>query len=195
MVRVTREQASENREEIVLAAARLFAERGPNGASISDLMRGLGRTHGGFYSHFRSKEEIVVAAIKRAFEESSAKLGSASDGDAEVPICRVLESHYLEVVTEDGISGMCPSVIFAVDVSREPEGSSVREAFAAGLNELVQNLISRSTEGVTTRSRILQAIMVAVGAALLSGATLGDAVSDELLNAARGELKSLLIDT
>ncbi|CAG9249565.1 TetR/AcrR family transcriptional regulator [Paraburkholderia caribensis] len=194
MVRVTREQANENREEIVSAAAKLFAERGPNGASITDLMRGLGRTHGGFYSHFGSKEEIVVAAIKRAFEESSAKL-DASDGDAEVPICRVLESHYLEVFTEGGISGMCPSVIFAVDVNREPEGSSVREAFATGLNGLVQNLISRSTEGDTTRSRLLQALMVAVGAALLSGATLGDAISDELLNAARRELKSLLADT
>lgn len=62
---------------------------------------------------------------------------------------------------------------------------------SAGLNGPILNLISRLTEGTAARDHLLQALMVAVGTALLSGATLGDAISDEVLNAAKGELQSL----
>src|SRR4051794_14162811 len=51
-MRVTREQATQNRERIIETAARLFRERGFEGIGVADLMKEAGLTHGGFYGHF-----------------------------------------------------------------------------------------------------------------------------------------------
>jgi TetR/AcrR family transcriptional repressor of nem operon len=65
-MRVTREQAAENRERIVQVAAKLFRERGFDGIGVADLMKSAGLTHGGFYGHFRSKDDLAAEACARA---------------------------------------------------------------------------------------------------------------------------------
>ena len=65
-MKVSREQAAQNRERIVETAAQLFRERGFEGIGIADLMKEAGLTHGGFYGHFSSKEELIAEASARA---------------------------------------------------------------------------------------------------------------------------------
>src|ERR1700722_17864766 len=60
VMRVTREQAAENRERIVAAASRLFREKGFDGIGVDAIMDGVGLTHGGFYRHFQSKEALAA---------------------------------------------------------------------------------------------------------------------------------------
>src|SRR2546423_7124313 len=69
-MKVTRQQAAENRERILDAASKLFRERGLDGIGVADLMKGAGLTHGGFYGHFSSKEELMAQACTRALEAS-----------------------------------------------------------------------------------------------------------------------------
>ena len=78
-MRVNREKAAENRERIVEAAARLFREHGFDGVGVDAIMKETGLTHGGFYGHFASKEELATEAITRAFAQGSEKLGHCSD--------------------------------------------------------------------------------------------------------------------
>jgi len=78
-MRVNREKAAENRERIVEAAARLFREHGFDGGGVDAIMKEAGLTHGGFYGHFASKEELATEAITRAFAQGSEKLGHCSD--------------------------------------------------------------------------------------------------------------------
>lgn len=52
------------RERILDAAAAAFRERGVNGASLTDVMQQADLTHGGFYAHFKSKDELIAAALK-----------------------------------------------------------------------------------------------------------------------------------
>ena len=59
-MRVTREQAIQTRERILDAAAQLFRERGFGGIGVADLMKAAGLTHGGFYGHFESKEDLMA---------------------------------------------------------------------------------------------------------------------------------------
>ena len=59
-MRVTREQAIRTRERILDAAAQLFRERGFGGIGVADLMKAAGLTHGGFYGHFESKEDLMA---------------------------------------------------------------------------------------------------------------------------------------
>ena len=73
-MKVSREQAAENRERILDAAARLFREKGFDGIGVADLMQGAGLTHGGFYGQFASKEDLAAQACARALAQSATKL-------------------------------------------------------------------------------------------------------------------------
>ena len=67
--RGTKAQVAENRDRIIAAAARAFRERGFEGIGVAELMRSVGLTHGGFYGHFASKEELMALACRRAVED------------------------------------------------------------------------------------------------------------------------------
>ena len=71
-MKVTREQAVRNRERIVETAAQRFRERGFEGIGVADLMKEAGLTHGGFYGHFSSKEDLIAEASDRALMGSLA---------------------------------------------------------------------------------------------------------------------------
>ena len=71
-MKVSREQAALNRERIVEVAAKLFREKGYDGIGVADLMKNAGLTHGGFYGHFASKEDLMIEASELALKKSLA---------------------------------------------------------------------------------------------------------------------------
>src|SRR5260370_34820347 len=75
-MRVSREQAAENRRRIVDTASRLFRERGFDGVGVDAIMSSAGLTHGGFYGHFGSKDDLAAEAVMRALERSAEKQSS-----------------------------------------------------------------------------------------------------------------------
>ncbi|TMV49289.1 helix-turn-helix transcriptional regulator, partial [Thioclava sp. BHET1] len=68
-MRVSRAKSEENRQAVIDAAARLFRERGFDGIGLSDLMKSVGLTHGGFYKKFASKEDLIRQASAAALSE------------------------------------------------------------------------------------------------------------------------------
>src|SRR5438309_11707248 len=78
-MKVSREQAARNRERIVETAAQRFRERGFEGIGVADLMKEAGLTHGGFYGHFSSKEDLIAEASARALAQSLALWGKLAD--------------------------------------------------------------------------------------------------------------------
>ena len=88
-MRGTRAQAAENRDRIVAAAAQAFRERGFDGIGIAQIMQGVGLTHGGFYGHFGSKEELMALACRRAVADMLADWrarAAAAPGDPAATI-------------------------------------------------------------------------------------------------------------
>ena len=73
-MRITKDQAAENRARVVDAAAKLFREKGFDAVGVAELMRAAGMTHGGFYNHFASKEAVEAAACEQVFAKSVGKL-------------------------------------------------------------------------------------------------------------------------
>ena len=57
-MKVSRERAEENRRRIIEVAGEAFREHGFDGIGLADLMKKAGLTHGGFYGHFKSKEDL-----------------------------------------------------------------------------------------------------------------------------------------
>src|SRR6188474_3801293 len=83
-MRVSREQAVQNRDRIVEAAAQLFRERGFDGIGVADLMKEAGLTHGGFYGHFSSKDDLIAQASARELTRSLtywSKVAERASGD------------------------------------------------------------------------------------------------------------------
>lgn len=65
------------RAAIVESAAALLRARGLEGAGVADIMASAGRTHGGFYAHFGSKDELLTSALDRADDETIEELSRA----------------------------------------------------------------------------------------------------------------------
>ncbi|HEY5799394.1 MAG TPA: helix-turn-helix domain-containing protein, partial [Burkholderiaceae bacterium] len=68
-MKVSREQAAQNRERVLDVAARLYRERGFDGVGVADIMKTAGLTHGGFYGQFAGKEELMAQATQRALTD------------------------------------------------------------------------------------------------------------------------------
>lgn len=73
-MRVSKEQFQQNRQKILKAAGRLFREKGYEAVGVADVMKAAGLTHGGFYGHFKSKEDLFHQAADCVSGESVLKL-------------------------------------------------------------------------------------------------------------------------
>ena len=63
-MRMSQAEKDKSHARIVASASRLLRERGIDGASVSDVMKDAGLTHGGFYKHFASKDELAETAFE-----------------------------------------------------------------------------------------------------------------------------------
>jgi TetR/AcrR family transcriptional repressor of nem operon len=191
MPRVSRKQADLNREIIVEAATRLFRERGLHGISVVDVMGAAGLTHGGFYGHFESKEALAKEASGRAFALSAERWRErmAEHDDKDAARLALIEP-YLSAASRDNPGDSCPVVAFAGDMCHEAAESGLRETFVAGLNNLLDTFGSLidSDDPDSNRQQALVQYSLMVGALTLARATRGDALSDEILEAARSYL-------
>src|ERR1700730_2462716 len=74
-MRVSRQKAAENRERIIEAAGALFREKGFDRAGVADIMKAADLTHGGFYGHFESKDDLTAQASERAMARAATNWG------------------------------------------------------------------------------------------------------------------------
>src|SRR5438132_14318697 len=107
MMRVSRTQAAENRQTVINVASRLFRERGFDGIGLKDLMKGAGLTQGAFYKQFASKEDLAVAASKRALESCARRWAEAAAGSPDDPLGAVIGA-YLGGDDRGGEMDWCP---------------------------------------------------------------------------------------
>jgi TetR/AcrR family transcriptional repressor of nem operon len=210
MGRVSQAQAAQNRERIVDTAARLFRERGMAGVSVADVMAEAGLTHGGFYKHFASKDALVAEAVTLAFAQQAAHLGEAAttpppptaaptgappatettdpaNSTSTSPAASALQGRtavvaaYLSAAHRDDPGGGCPTAGFGGDVARATGGETTRQAYAKGVESFARLLSSDEAPDLATLSTM-------VGALILSRATAGTELSDQILTAARAAL-------
>ncbi len=191
MPRVSKEQTDINRNAIETASARLFREKGFNGVSVADLMGAAGLTHGGFYGHFASKDELAAVACANAFRQSSERWAQRVDAQPdEQAALRAIVDAYLSPRSLQDIGNGCPSAALGIDVARESPDKPVRAAYRTGTAELVEILaaLAPSGDAAVRRKTALVQWSTMVGAMMLARATQGDAISAELLAAAREQL-------
>lgn len=115
---------------ILDAASRLMREKGIASTSVSDVMQAAGLTHGGFYRHFSSKEDLVAAAFTQAVNEVVADLEKASDVAEKAQARDHYIAQYLSREHIENRGQGCPLAAMGSDISHH-EGATKDAAFAA----------------------------------------------------------------
>ena len=100
------------------AAARQFCRPEGKGSAIADLMRELGLTHGGFYKHFDSKQQLLAEAITKGFEEMEA--GNAVRKAKPGTELKAIIEHYLSPEHCANRGAGCPIAALSSEIARYP---------------------------------------------------------------------------
>ena len=188
-MKVSRERAAQNRDRIVEAAAQLFRERGFEGIGVADLMKEAGLTHGGFYGHFSSKEDLIAQASARALTGSLAlwsRLAEREPGDPLSAIAGV----YLTSRHRDNPGAGCLLAALGPDVSRQ--GPAVRRAvtgYVRSTCDLLASLVPRKSKAARRQKAITTYAML-VGAMVMARAVDDRALSQEILDAGLASVKA-----
>jgi len=180
-VRVTRAQAAANREKILDVAGTLFRQHGYDGIGVAEIMKRAGLTHGGFYGHFASKDELAAEITGRVlgrkdWTERLTRSATPTFGD--------VVRGYLSTRHRDDAGRGCLFAALASDVVRQPK--PVRHAFTQGLRDRVETLRSLlpGRSAAARREKALATMAGLVGALVLSRAVDDPELSDEILDAA-----------
>ena len=105
MARYGKEHKEETHRKVVEAASRRFRKDGIEATGVVDLMADVGLTHGGFYAHFESRDELIREAAARAFDAAEGRTAAALE-DAEDPLAAFAD-FYLSAEHRDGPANGC----------------------------------------------------------------------------------------
>jgi TetR/AcrR family transcriptional repressor of nem operon len=196
---------ADSHERIVGVAAARFREAGIDGVGVADLMNDAGLTHGGFYRHFSSRDELVTEAVEHALREGGQvvlaferALNEPHNGDREAEagrrraILAKLVDGYLSITHRDELAKSCAVTTLAGDVARSNEDT--RAAYtrqASAYLELFTKLIA-DDKHKARRMKAIVALSTLVGAVSMARAVNDEKLSREILTSAADELKAHL---
>ena len=177
MPRVSKQLAAENSKKIENITSHLIRDRG-FAVSVSDLMHAAGLTHGGFYKHFQSKDELIDIACKDTFEQSVRKWQNIVDtSEDDRGALKTIFNRYLSEQNLENPGTSCPLSTLSIDVAREPSEKPVKRSFQDGVEALLK-ILSELGAGEAQQGFTKNAL---VQLSLLSGAlTLARSVDHDL---------------
>lgn len=177
-MKVSREKMAENRSRILTEACRLFQQKGFDGVTVAEVMRAAGLTHGGFYGHFRSKQDLIAQMLEHRRQKMQ---------DAPKSLDFFLDTYLSQTVCHDPAKG-CHIPTLAPEMSRQnPEA---REAMTESIRLQIDRLcgLSEATDPAARRRDAIRNWAALVGAVTLSRASNDPALSEEILAAVRGQI-------
>jgi TetR/AcrR family transcriptional repressor of nem operon len=189
-MRRSREETAETRRNIVKTAGIRFRQNGICETGLADLMESAGLTHGGFYRHFDSKDQLVSEASAGAF---AAKIGEMQASASTARGRKALEAivnDYLSPEHRKGRAHGCPLAALGSELARSDK--STRSAATKGILKMIAEVAERMKDPGTERAKKSASVFLAtmLGALTISRIVADPKVSNEILAAARAKLSS-----
>lgn len=180
-MRYSSQHKQETRARVLKEAANAIRANGPDGVAVTDIMARAGLTHGGFYAHFASKNELVGEAIKTMFDEANDRMTAIGENDDAKASLRHILTYYLSAEHRDNASGGCPMPAISGDLTRVT--GPARACFTQGVSDIA-NRIRAALEAIgianaESEANVLQAQLV--GAVALARAVDSVPHSDAIL--------------
>jgi TetR/AcrR family transcriptional regulator, transcriptional repressor for nem operon len=119
-VRYSREHKAQNHENILTVAARSFREHGADSSGIGTVMKKVGLTKGGFYRHFKSKDELFVEAVARALDETGRGVVEVAKSALEGQALRAIIERYLSEPHANSLGTGCVLSTLGPELARKP---------------------------------------------------------------------------
>ncbi|MDX0312564.1 TetR family transcriptional regulator [Sinorhizobium meliloti] len=173
-MKVSQKQKAQNRSRILAEAGRLFREKGFDAVSVAEVMKAAGMTHGGFYGHFQSKDDLVAQTIAHA-------VGSQSGID---DLGAWIDTYLSEPHREHPELG-CPMAALAGFMRQQaPEArASMAQVLTAQIAALTN--VMPGEDSAKRRRAAIGSWSAMVGALILARSIDAPALSDELLSETR----------
>jgi TetR/AcrR family transcriptional repressor of nem operon len=182
-MRVSKEKAAENRNDILTAAARLFREQGISATGVDAIPKEARLTHGAVYSQFGSKEAIAAEAIRLALQGSRRLWQQLVERNGTKKAVSAIVAAYLSRAHCDAPGQGCVTAALGSEIARQPQ--SVRDAFTEELKAGLEFLAELMPEDTPARKYedAIAAFAGMVGALILARAVNDETLSNRILRA------------
>jgi TetR/AcrR family transcriptional regulator, transcriptional repressor for nem operon len=176
-------ETAKTRQKILEVASEVIRSRGIEATGVAEIMAAAGLTHGGFYRHFGSKEELVTEALALSRKDYLAGTVTAAKQGPEA-----LLKHFQEYVTADSrddIGGGCPLAANGSEIVRSDAITrhNATDAFRLWFGKAVPYMRAQDEEGKTEMAINLVTNMI--GALMMSRMVDDPVLSDKILEVAR----------
>jgi TetR/AcrR family transcriptional regulator, transcriptional repressor for nem operon len=187
-MRKSKQEASETRQRIVETAAAEFRRGGIEGTGLSDLMAAAGLTHGGFYRHFASKDDLVAEACAAALEAITERIAATATGKVGQRGLSAVVTRYLSTDHRDHPADGCALAALGSELARSSDRT--RAAATEGYLKLVAIVTAQldSDPPDVARARALAAVSTMIGALTMSRIATDPDLSAAILESAAKEL-------
>ena len=176
VMRYPAKETAVKHERIVKEASRLFRERGFENVSVGEVMKAAGLTHGAFYAHFGSKEELKAAAVAYGLKVWLGRVQRSNSAKSK----ESYSDRYLSRWHRDNPGQGCTAAALAQELARStPE---LKATFEQGL----ENILSASGD----RKEAIFQVAAMIGGVVLARAVQDHRLSDEILKSVRQKLRS-----
>ena len=177
-MRYSEDHKAQTHQRIIEEAARLFRRDGVGATGLQPLMKSLGLTHGGFYAHFKSKDELVETALRHSADKLTAVTNEMTNSDKPLTC---LISGYLSSAHRANPGDGCPLPTMSAELGQRGAPSPVTD-------ELIRDRLQTIEAGLSVEHADEQSVLILsamVGALLLSRSVRDPELSDRLLKTTR----------
>jgi TetR/AcrR family transcriptional repressor of nem operon len=186
-MRQSAEEKARTHERIVEIASARIREKGIEGPGVAEIMQAAGLTHGGFYKHFGSRDDLIAEAAEHAFAYADQTLDHHAH-DPHDPLASWVDWYVSEEHRDDPGAGRCPVAALVGDVGRADDG--VRGGYDALVERYLGVLEDMLGGGGDARQQATIAVSTLVGSLVLARAIDDDTLSDEILRTVREALRA-----
>ena len=184
-MRQSREEKAKTHDRILEIASARIREAGIEGPGVAEIMQAAGLTHGGFYKHFGSRDDLIAEAADRAFADGDRIVQEVTAG-AQEPFVALVD-WYVSTEHRDNPATGCP--VAALGAGVRSGDHRVRRAYLRQVERYLADLQRLLGGGEDARRRATVALSTLVGSIVLARAIDDEALSHEILRDVRAALK------
>ncbi|MDE1172100.1 MAG: TetR/AcrR family transcriptional regulator [Parvibaculaceae bacterium] len=186
------EHKERTRAKVLKEAARAIKANGPDQISVAGIMASAGLTHGGFYAHFKSRDDFIAETVAYVFDEANSVVGKVMGDLPPAPALAAYIDFYLSQRHRDSRAIGCPLAALSGDLSRL--GPTARVSFTAGFNRLSTAIASKlKALGYEDPDALASSVLSELaGALMLSRATEDMTLSKKILDCSKTALRQRL---
>jgi len=184
-MRYSEDHKAQTHQRIINEASARFRRDGIGATGLQPLMKSLGLTHGGFYAHFKSKDDLVEKSLRQAVDTLSAHCDGLFK-KADEPLSAFID-HYLSAAHRASPAEGCPLPTMSAELGQRGQASAITDEVINNRLSLIENSLPESKADAAELSTVMLSALV--GAMVLSRSALDPALSDRILEHTREWLK------